>query len=120
MYFLVDADLPRQTVGVITVCGHQALDSRDVKPPIHFDAEIAEYARVREYGLISCDKGFADTRRYPPNQYHGLVVLRLPDGAPADQKLDLVKRLLGQPAVLAKLPGRLAIVSFKGIRLRPA
>lgn len=69
--------------------------------------------------LVSCDWGFADIRSYPPADYHGLIVLELPDRATSDEKLALLESLLKQPTIVSRLPGRLAIVSQSRIRLRP-
>jgi hypothetical protein len=52
---------------------------------------------------------FADVRRYPPDQYFGFVVVRLPDTAVA---LEIVP-------VLEPLSGRLAIVEVDRVRFRP-
>ena len=120
MRFLIDADLPRRTVDVVRAHGHEATDVRDVVPPLLLDPEIAAYARRERLCLVSCDWGFSDIRNYPPRDYAGLVVLEQPKNAAADDKLALVEHLLNQPHVLSKLPGRLAIVSAKRIRLRPA
>ncbi len=63
--------------------------------------------------------GFANIRNYPPEDYAGLVVLQLPRNATAKMILNLVEAMLGQPQVLDRLSGRLAIVEFGRIRLRP-
>lgn len=120
MRFLIDADLPRRTVDLLRARGHEATDVRDVVPPILLDPEIAANAQQEGLCLISCDWGFADIRSYPPQDYAGLVVLQQPKNATADDKLTLVELLLNQPQILSRLPGRLAIVSVKRIRLRPA
>jgi hypothetical protein len=70
--------------------------------------------------LISCNFHFADIRNYPPEQYHGLVILELPNSATVPVILKLIDVVLGQRNVLANLPGRLAIVEPGRIRLRPA
>ena len=62
----------------------------------------------------------ADIRNYPPPLYAGIVVLTLPRHATVAFILHLVDHLLHQPVVLARLPGRLAIVEPGRIRLRPS
>jgi hypothetical protein len=47
-------------------------------------------------------------------------VLRLPRDATAKFILHLAESLLGQPEVLGRLPGRLAIVEAGRVRLRSA
>jgi len=117
MRFLVDADMPRQTIKVVTGYAHEAIDVRDIG--ILDDQAIAEHASRQRLCIITCDFGFADIRNYPPEKYAGLVVLRPPNKATSDTKLKLVENLLRQPEIVSKLPGRLAIVGANSIRLRP-
>lgn len=66
--------------------------------------------------LITLDLGFADIRAYPPQQYHGLVVLRL-TRQDKQHVLHTCERLV---AVLSKEPlaARLWIVEAMRIRVR--
>ena len=66
------------------------------------------------------DFGFADVRNYPPAAYSGIAVLGLPRDASAAFILGLVESFAGQPEILARLCGRLAIIEAGRIRLRPA
>jgi len=70
--------------------------------------------------VLTGDFDFSDIRDYPPEDYAGLVVLKLPNNANRDFILWLVEAFLRQSDVLKKLPGRLAIVERGRIRLRPA
>lgn len=119
MRFIIDADMPRRVVELVVSHGHEALDVRDIGLGSADDRQIADHARNHGLCLITCDFGFADIRNYPPIDYSGLVVLQLPKNATGDAKLAIVETLLRQPSIMARLPGRLAIVAAKGIRLRP-
>ena len=119
MRFLVDADLPRSTAAVLHRHGHDAVDVRDTGLRGAADPAIAAYARAERRCLISGDFGFADIRNYPPADYAGIVVLELPRHATATFILALVEGLLQRADVLARLPGRLAIVEPGRVRLRP-
>ena len=119
MHFLIDADLPRKVTELLRRHGHEAVDVRDIGLRAAPDAEVAAYARRQGLCLISGDFGFANIRNYPPEDYAGLVVLQLPRNATAKMILNLVDAMLGQPQVLNRLSGRLAIVEFGRIRLRP-
>jgi hypothetical protein len=46
--------------------------------------------------ILTRDLDFADIRRYPPEGYHGIVVLRLPDAAVAQDIVSVVKRFMLQ------------------------
>jgi hypothetical protein len=58
-------------------------------------------------------------RRYPPDQYPGIVVLRLPDATVAREIARVLERFLMEPGFLEPLAGRLAIVEVDRVRFRP-
>jgi hypothetical protein len=120
MRFLVDADLPRGTAPLIRAFVMEAVDVRDIGMASAEDVDIAARAKSNGYCLVTGDFGFADIRNYPPADYHGIVVLELPRDATARFILGLVEGLMRQPALLARLSGRLAILAAGRIRLRPA
>ena len=78
MRFLIDADLPRSTKPLLEKHGHKAVDVRDIGLRHAKDPVIARYAFDHPACLITGDFGFADIRNYPPENYHGIVVLELP------------------------------------------
>lgn len=99
--------------------GHAAIDVRDIGLGDADDASIATRANADGLCLLTGDFSFADVRNDPPAEYVGLVVFEFPKGATANVILSLVKAFLSRDEVLVKLPGRLGIVAFEGIRLRP-
>lgn len=119
MRFLVDADLPRATVDVLQQRSHEAFDVRDIGMGQAKDSEIARYAREKRLCLITGDFGFSDIRNYPPEQYAGIAVLKLPRDAGAKFILDLIDGFLQQKEILARLSGSLAIIEPDRIRVRP-
>jgi predicted nuclease of predicted toxin-antitoxin system len=119
MHFLIDADLPRSTAALVISYGHTAHDVRDLGMRHAKDPDIAAYAQREGLCLVSADWGFSDIRHFPPDQYHGIVVLGLPPHATGAQTLDVLRLLLEQPDVIEHLPRRLAIVEPSRIRLRP-
>lgn len=120
MRFLVDADLPRRTVRLLRDHGHEAEDVRDAGLGGSPDSEVAARAREKGLCLITGDFDFADVRNYAPEEYAGIIVLKLPPDATAGTILALVEALLNSPEVLERLPGRLAVVEPGRVRLRPA
>ena len=120
MRFLIDADLPRSTKALLEKYSHEAVDVRDIGLRHAKDPMIACYALDHQACLITGDSGFADVRNYPPETYHGIVVVELPRDATAKFILGLIENFVQQTAILARLPGRLAIVEAGRIRLRPA
>ena len=119
MRFLIDADLPRRIAGILRDQGHEAIDVRDVGLGGADDATIAAYAHRNGLCLLTGDFGFADIRNYPPDQYHGIVVIGVPRFADAASITAQVTDLLTARDILPRVRGRLAIVEAGRIRLRP-
>jgi predicted nuclease of predicted toxin-antitoxin system len=119
MRFLIDADLPRRTAGLLKTYGHESVDVRDVGLGGASDQEVAEYGCANRLCLLTGDFGFADIRNYPPERSGGLVVLEIPKNATADRILRLLESLLRQADIVERLPGRLAIVQWGNVRIRP-
>src|SRR2546430_344315 len=108
--FLVDASLPRATGDLIRQHGHQATDVRDIGLGTASDQDIADHARRHQLAIVSGDMDFGNVFLFPPANYHGLVVIRPPDGATVATLLSLVEQFLNDSQVMANLPGRLVIV----------
>ncbi len=68
----------------------------------------------------SSDTGFTDIRNYPPGQYAGIVVLRLPANATSPVILALLESFLMQIHAVNEVPGKLAIVERGRIPVRKA
>ncbi|MGD0138557.1 MAG: DUF5615 family PIN-like protein [Tepidisphaeraceae bacterium] len=120
MRFLLDANMPRRAAPALRGLGHDCLDVRDLQMRHAGDAEIAKYAKDHSLTLLTRDRDFGVQRNYPPQQYHGIVVMDLPDQATANLVVTLLISFVKNQPVLDLLPGRLAIVKPGGIRLRPA
>lgn len=118
MRFLIDACLPRDFATVVSSYGHVAVDVRDIGMGRADDPDIADYAKRFMMALLTEDWGFADIRRYPPQDYPGIVVFETRDDS-IDQKVAALRKLLDRADILSALPGRLAIVRMTRIRLRP-
>jgi predicted nuclease of predicted toxin-antitoxin system len=119
MRFLIDANLPRAVIAVVQSLGHQAEFARDIGLASATDEQIAKHALQYSAALLTRDLDFADIRQYPPDQYSGIVVLRLPDIAVAEEIAAAVNRFLSVPGFIASLAGRLAIVEGDRVRFRP-
>jgi len=119
MRFLLDANLPRAAIAVLVDSGHEAEFARDIGLAAAPDDRIAAHARQTRSALLTRDLDFADIRRYPPDQYHGIVVLRLPDDAVAQDITLVLERFLREAAFLKSLSQRLAIVEPERVRFRP-
>jgi hypothetical protein len=79
------------------------------------DATLIEVCRIEDPVLISLDKGFADTLRYRPSLYRGIVVLRLREPLCPIQIEQTLHHVLALAAV-REPAGRLWIVDDRRIR----
>jgi predicted nuclease of predicted toxin-antitoxin system len=120
MRFLIDANLPRAAIEAVQKAGHEVEFARDTGLAAAPDEQVAERARTTGAALLTRDMDFSDVRRYPPDQYAGIVVLRLPDTAVAQEIVAVLERFLKEPGFLDSLARRLAIVESERVRFRPA
>ncbi len=119
MRFFLDANQPRSAVSALRNLGHQVEFARDIGMANAPDEAIAARARETQAALVTRDTDFADIRRYPPEQYAGIVVLRLPDDAIASDITSVLERFVGNERFREQLSGRLAIVESNRVRFRP-
>src|SRR5208282_141592 len=71
MRFLIDANMPRSIIALVTNLGHEVEFVRDVGLAAAPDHEIAARAQATGAALLTRDLDFADVRRYPPSLYPG-------------------------------------------------
>ncbi|MDE2475141.1 MAG: DUF5615 family PIN-like protein [Alphaproteobacteria bacterium] len=119
MRFLVDANLPRSIVPLLLKRGHDVEFARDSGLAAASDQDIATRAKLTDAVLLTRDLDFADIREFPPEDYAGLVVLRLPDDATASTIVGVVERFVHVPAFLDAVRSRLAIIEMDRVRFRP-
>lgn len=120
MRFLIDANLPRSIIPMLVRLGQSAEHVNDVGLEGAPDEQIAARARETLAVIVTRDLDFADVRTYPPADYQGIVVLRLPDDANAMSIVQIFERFIAQTEIIKQLPGRLAILESDHFRLRPA
>jgi predicted nuclease of predicted toxin-antitoxin system len=119
MRFLIDANLPRSAIAVLEKFRHQVEFARDVGLAEALDEQVAAHALRTASVLLTRDLDFADVRRYPPELYAGIVVLRLHDDAVAVQIVEVLERFLQKAEFVDLLEGRLAIIEYDRVRFRP-
>ena len=82
------------------------------------DSQIAGYEQKERFCLLSGDFDFSDIRKYPPKDYNGLVILKLPGIATASYILNLLESFLKQKELMAQIHGKPAIVEMGRVRIR--
>jgi predicted nuclease of predicted toxin-antitoxin system len=77
MRFKVDENLPVEVAELLRAAAHDALTVFDQKLSGRPDRTIADTVREEKRALVTLDLDFADIRAFPPDDYSGLIVLRL-------------------------------------------
>lgn len=116
LQFKVDENLPGEVAELLRSAGHDALTVLDQHMGGASDSKLANQVRSEGRCLLTLDLGFADIRKYPPQDYSGFVVLRLPT---QDKRrvLAAIARII--PIFLVEpVKGRLWIVGEEALRIR--
>jgi predicted nuclease of predicted toxin-antitoxin system len=116
MKFKIDENLPIELAGELLVAGHEAVTVDDQKLIGSSDSVLSEICRSEGRVLVTLDLDFADIRTYPPENYSGMIVLRI--GRQDKQHvLDVFRKLLNAIG-REPLEGHLWIVEENRIRIR--
>jgi predicted nuclease of predicted toxin-antitoxin system len=116
MRFKIDEKLPIDIVADLRSAGHEADTVADQGLAGAEDSAIM--AKVQSDGRVffTSDKGIGDIRRYPPDQFAGIIIFR-PRAMDPGSALSFVRRNL-PILLLSDLAGHLFIVTDGGIRVR--
>ena len=117
MRFKIDENLPAEARDILPKAGFDAATVADEGLAGSPDEAIAAICRREDRTIVTLDLGFADIRVYPPQEYAGLIVLRLlrQDRATV---LQIIERLI--PALRnERLEHCLWLVAERRIRIRP-
>lgn len=116
MEFKLDENLHPEVAGFLNQQGHDAATVYDQRLRGRADSAIAQICRQEARTLITLDLDFSDLRVYPPNEYPGIIVLRL--GSQSRRSaLAAVRRIM--PLIGSEpLSGHLWIVDEDQVRIR--
>ena len=116
MKFKIDENLPVELAEELRAAGHEAATVSDQRLVGASDRHLSEVCKAEGRVCVTLDLDFADIRTYPPEEYPGLVVLRL-FRQDKSHVVDVFRRTLkafgDEP-----LEGRLWIVEENRIRIR--
>lgn len=114
--FEVDENLPVEVLDAFRTAGYDAISAVDQGLGGAAAPEVADVCRREGRALLTLDLDFADIRANPPDEYPGVIVLRL---ARQDMKtiLKILSRLIEHLASL-RITGQLWIVEENRIRTR--
>lgn len=116
MKFKIDENLPIEVANLLDEAGHDAMTVSDQYLVGSPDTDIASICQREDRTLVTLDLDFSDIRVYPPDEFPGLVVLRL-RRQDKPRVLTLIRRII---PVLSQEPlnQHLWIVDENKIRIR--
>ena len=77
MRFKTDENVHPDAAQLLRMAGHDVLTVWDEHLDGTPDSNLARVCQQEGRPLITLDLDFSDIRAYPPEQYHGIIVLRL-------------------------------------------
>jgi predicted nuclease of predicted toxin-antitoxin system len=91
MRFKTVENLPVEVTELLRQHQHDAVSVQDQQLAGQGDPQVARVCQAEGRALVTCDLDFADIRAYPPEDYHGIIVLR-----PAVQSVSSLLRLMNR------------------------
>lgn len=116
MRFKADENLPIEVADLLRQAGHDASTVVEQRMAGEPDPGLAAVCQQEGRAILTFDIGFADIRTYPPEEYPGLLVLRLKrqDKVTVLQVFERILHLLQTESLV----GCLWIVDEERVRIR--
>ena len=95
MRFKTDENLPVEIAEFLRQHGHDALGVHEQGLTGSADPALAAVCQVEKRAIVTLDLDFSDLRRYPPDEYYGIIVLR-----PVVQTVPALVRVMQQVVAL--------------------
>ena len=77
MQFKTDENLPVEIAELLTSAGHDAKTVNDQQLKGVTDTVLMDVCRNEQRALVTLDIDFSDIRAYPPQEFSGVIVLRV-------------------------------------------
>ena len=117
MLFKTDENMPRSAAGLLTRAGHPTMRIDEQAMSGFADEAVIAVCTIERRALVTLDTDFLDARRFPPERFAGIIVLR-PKRQSTRKILDMVSQLI--PLLDTELlEARLWIIEDGRIRIRP-
>lgn len=116
MRLKIDENLPPGLADLLRQFGHDAVSVLEQHMGGAPDSELARICQEEQRAILTLDTDFLNARDYPPDQYSGIVVLRLRRQG-IRQILDAFDHLVSYLGH-TPLDGRLCVVTESGVRVR--
>ncbi len=117
MLFKIDENLHEEVAELLRQHGHDAVSVFGQHLQGHPDDDVAAVCRREGRVIVTLDLDFSNILTYPPEDYAGIIVLRLHD--PSRPPVVAAMRRLLPLLPTEPLAGHLWIVDDAGMRIRP-
>lgn len=77
MQFKIDENMPIEIAEMLTNAGHDAKTVNEQQLQGVKDTVLINVCKNENRALVTLDTDFSDIRAYPPQEYSGIIVLRL-------------------------------------------
>ncbi len=116
MQFKIDENLPIEIAEQLIDAGYDAMTVNDQQLQGVRDPVLIERCSKENRALVTLDTDFSDIRAYPPQEYSGIIVLRV--GSQAKQHvIEVFRRII--PLIKSEsLKNHLWIVEETKVRIR--
>jgi predicted nuclease of predicted toxin-antitoxin system len=119
MKFKLDENFGTRTQQIFRTGGHDVLTVRDQQLQGSADQRLYEVCRAEHRCLVTLDLDFSDVLRFPPQQAHGIVVIRVPRNPTLPLLEQLIRQFLKSLETMA-VEKKLWIVEAGRIRIHQA
>jgi len=117
MQFKTDENLPVEIAGLLINAGHNAKTVNEQQMQGVKDPFLADICKSENRVLVTLDTDFSDIRAYPPQEFSGIIVLRV--GSQAKQHVIKVFQNIIIPLIQKEpLNQHLWIVEETKVRIR--
>jgi len=116
MKFKLDENFGTRTQQIFRTSGHDVLTVRDQQLQGCADQRLLEVCRSERRCLVTLDLDFSDVLRFPPQEAHGIVVIRVPHN-PTLPLLELLIRQFIKSLETMTVEKKLWIVESGRIRI---
>jgi len=79
----LDENIPQRAAPVLSQAGHDVDSVEDEGLAGTDDPTVSQAATAENRLVVTLDRGFGDTQRYPPGSHAGVLVLRVDDQSSA-------------------------------------
>ena len=83
MKIKLDENIPQRAAPVLSQAGHDVDSVEDEGLAGTDDPTVSQAATAENRLVVTLDRGFGDTQRYPPGSHAGVLVLRVDDQSSA-------------------------------------